>query len=144
MVSGTTISHCHKAGHELSGALIAAMAAVHDFAVAQPLDTGMVQRLAIVVEEVVTNLLEHAAHGRDITFALALDRGEDRPRVTLEDDSDPFDPRSAPVPETPDPIRGGGVGLALVNAWTDIVSYDSHGGWNRLILKLRRPADRAG
>lgn len=143
MVSGTTISHCHKAGHEVSGALLAAMAAVHGFADAQALSTAMTQRLAIVVEEIVANLIDHATHGRDITFVLSLDHGEHGLLVAIEDDSDAFDPRSAALPEMPNPVRGGGVGLALLSAWADIVSYDSGGGRNRLVLRFR-PVETAG
>lgn len=138
MVSGTTISHCHKAGHELSDALVAATNAVDRFASAEGLDRITARRLAIIVEEIVANLLDHAAHDRDIAFKLSLDRGESGPLVTLEDDSDAFDPRTVPIAEMPNPERGGGIGLALVAAWADIISYDSAGGWNRLVLRQRQ------
>lgn len=140
MVSGTTISHCHKSGQELSDALVAATNAVESFAGAEGLDRIAARRLAIIVEEIVANLLDHAAHDRDIAFNLSLDRGESGALVTLEDDSDPFDPRTVPLAEAPNPDRGGGVGLALVAAWADIVSYDSAGGWNRLVLQQRQTA----
>ncbi|RZK00516.1 MAG: ATP-binding protein [Novosphingobium sp.] len=137
MVSGTTISRCHKAGQEAGDTLIAAMALVERFAASHGLETPATQRLAIVVEEIVSNLLCHAAHDRDIAFTLSLDHGEAGPHIVLDDDSDPFDPRTAPIPEMPEPVRGGGVGLALVGAWCDIVAYDSAQGRNRLILRLR-------
>ncbi|HEX8055951.1 MAG TPA: ATP-binding protein [Novosphingobium sp.] len=137
MVSGTTISHCHKSGHELSAALLAATAAVEAFAGAADLDRVTARRLAIIVEEVVANVLDHAAHDRDITLTLSLRPDESGPLVTLEDDSDPFDPRTAAPAEAPNPDRGGGVGLALVAAWADIVSYDSADGRNRLVLQQR-------
>ena len=138
MVSETTISHCHKSGREISDALAAATGAVDSFAHSEGLDRVTARRLAIIVEEIVANLLDHAAHGRDIMFSLTLDRDEAGAFVALDDDSDPFDPRSAPAAEMPNPERGGGVGLALVTAWADIVSYDSTGGRNRLLLRLRR------
>jgi anti-sigma regulatory factor (Ser/Thr protein kinase) len=140
MVSGTTISHCHKSGHELSQALVAATGAVDTFAYAEGLDRIAARRLAIIVEEIVANLLDHAAHDRDIAFDLSLDRSESGTLVTLEDDSDAFDPRTVPIAEAPNPDRGGGVGLTLVTAWADIVSYDSAGGRNRLILRQRQSA----
>ncbi len=137
MVSGTAISHCHKVGHELSHALIGAMAATDDFACAQALGAHAAHRLAIIVEELVTNLIDHAVHGRDITFSLSFDAADGSPMVVLEDDSDPFDPRAVPLAQMPNPVRGGGVGLTLVTAWTDIVSYDYASGRNRLVLQLR-------
>ncbi|MCW1429467.1 ATP-binding protein [Novosphingobium sp. JCM 18896] len=137
MVSGTTISLRHQAGQAAGDALIAAMALVDRFARSQALEVPAAQRLAIVVEEIVSNLIDHAAHGREITFALTLDQDEAGPHILLDDDSDPFDPRAAPLPDSPNPVRGGGVGLALVDAWCDIVAYDSAQGRNRLILRLR-------
>lgn len=134
MVSGTTISRLHKAGQEAGDALIAAMALVDRFAVSQGLETPATQRLAIVVEEVLSNLLGHAAQDRDIGFTLTLEPG---PRIVLDDDGDPFDPRSATLPDRPNPVRGGGVGLALVDAWCEVLSYHSAPGRNRLILRLR-------
>ena len=137
MVSGTAISRCHKAGQAAGDALIAAMALVERFASVQALETPAAQRLAIVVEEIVSNLLDHAAPGRDVRFTLALDSDEAGPRIVIEDDADPFDPRAAPLPEMPNPERGGGVGLALVGAWCDIIAYESAGGRNRMVLQLR-------
>jgi len=137
MVSGTTISHCHRSGQELSDALVAATNAVETFAGEQELDRITARRLAIIVEEIVANLLDHAVHDRDIAFNLSLRRGESGLLVTLEDDSDPFDPRSVAPAEMPNSERGGGVGLTLVAAWADIISYDSAGGWNRLVLQQR-------
>lgn len=134
MVSGTTISRRHQAGQEAGDALIAAMALVERFAVSQGLETPATQRLAIVVEEVLSNLLGHAARDRDIAFTLTLEPG---PRIVLDDDGAPFDPRDAALPDLPNPVRGGGVGLALVDAWCEILSYHSMPGRNRLILRLR-------
>jgi anti-sigma regulatory factor (Ser/Thr protein kinase) len=137
MVSGTAISHRHKAGQGPSAAMDAVAAAVDRFAVAQALGAVTARRLAIVAEEIVANLLDHAAHDRDIAFTLTLEPLGDGPGLTLVDDSDAFDPRSVAPAEMPNPERGGGVGLTLVRAWCDIVSYDSDLGSNRLILRFR-------
>ena len=139
MVSRTTISHRHKAGQDLSDALLTATAAVHSFARTEGVELALSQRLAVVTEELVTNLIEHAPHGRDVAFGLVLERDANGLLLALEDDSEAFDPRDAPKPDMPDPVRGGGVGLALVKAWTDIVSYDCEGGRNRLVLRFHPP-----
>lgn len=143
MVSRTTISHCHKAGEDLSEALLVAMAAVHSFARSEKIETALSQRLAVIAEELVSNLIEHGPKGRDITFGLELASDAAGLYLALEDDSEAFDPRAAPPPDMPDPVRGGGVGLALVRAWTDIVSYESTGGRNRLVIRFRPPAKDA-
>jgi anti-sigma regulatory factor (Ser/Thr protein kinase) len=121
---------------QVSDILHSALTAVDEFAGAQALHATMARRLAIIVEEIVTNVLGHASPGRDIALTLRLHQDDEGLFVTLEDDSIPFDPRLAPLPELPNPDRGGGVGLALVKAWTEIVSYDCEGSQNRLVLHL--------
>ena len=127
----------------MSDIVHSAIVATFQFAGEQALPATTTRRLAIIVEEIVTNVLCHASDGRDIALTLRLHHGEDGLFVTLEDDSIPFDPRSAPLRELPNPDRGGGVGLALVKAWTKIVSYDCEGRQNRLVLQLHPSGDPA-
>jgi anti-sigma regulatory factor (Ser/Thr protein kinase) len=136
MVSRTTISHRHAAGQPLSDALRPALAAADGFVREQALGTVLGHRLAIVVEELVANLVDHAAQGRDLTFSLALDRRGDTVGLILDDDSHAFDPRGAAPIEMPNADRGGGGGLALVKAWCAIVGYDSDARGNRLVLRF--------
>jgi anti-sigma regulatory factor (Ser/Thr protein kinase) len=139
MVWGTAISHRHCAGEDGSAALAALMKTVESFAEACTVPTAIACRLAIVVEELVTNVVCHAVHGRDISMTMLLACDEGGVLVTLDDDSDPFDPRSTEVPDRPHPEHGGGVGLALVRAWTEITCYEREGDRNRLVLRLRPP-----
>lgn len=118
-----------------------AQAAVDAFAAAQALDATTKRRLAIIVEELLINVIDHAIHGRDIALGLDLQTVEDGVAITIDDDSIAFDPRTVAPPELPNPDRGGGVGLAIVKAWADIVSYDSEHGRNRLVLRLRSRCD---
>ena len=120
------------------------LAAAREFADQRALDAMTVRRLAIIVEEIVTNVLCHASSGREIALTLRLRQDDAGLFVTLEDDGDPFDPRLAPLRDMPDPERGGGVGLALVKAWTDIVTYHAAGGGNRLVLRLHDVGGFAG
>ena len=144
MVSGTTISHCHRAGQTDAAILSAMLNAVETFAAVNALQSGTARRLAIIVEELVVNLVCHAGHGRDIVVSLGLAQEENGTLVTLEDNSDPFDLREATAPEMPDPDHGGGVGLALVKAWAEVSSYARVGERNRLILRLRAPTGPSG
>jgi serine/threonine-protein kinase RsbW len=137
MVSGTAISLRLRAGQGPAAVFDAVTAAVDGFSAIQALDRTTARRLAIVAEEIVANLIEHAAHGRDIAVALSLDLEDGGLLLTLTDDSDAFDPRDAAPADLPNPVRGGGVGLALVKAWCDILSYDSEAGHNRLTLRFR-------
>jgi anti-sigma regulatory factor (Ser/Thr protein kinase) len=137
MADGTTFSHCHRAGDAVHATLGPAQAAVDAFAAAQALDATTRRRLAIIVEELLSNVIDHAVHGRDIALGLDLQTAEDGIAITIDDDSLAFDPRTVAPPELPNADRGGGVGLAIVKAWADIVSYDSESGRNRLVLRLR-------
>ncbi|WP_068072800.1 ATP-binding protein [Novosphingobium lentum] len=148
MAKGITISLCHRAGDDPGATLYPALVATHQFAAVRKLDAAMTSRLAIIVEEVATNVIDHAAPDRDVTLTLHLGHGSDGLPdglvITLEDDSAAFDPRTVEPHALPNPDRGGGVGLALVKAWSDIVAYDSAGGINRLVLRLHpRPASPA-
>lgn len=143
MADGTTFSHCHRAGDVVHATLGPAQAVVDAFAAAQALDATTRRRLAIIVEELLINVIDHATHGGDIALGFELRHGEDGVAITIDDDSVAFDPRTVAPPELPNPEHGGGVGLAIVKAWGDIISYDSENGRNRLVLCLRPRRDPA-
>lgn len=91
-------------------------------------------RLAILIEELLANLFDHGTG--DVIALLRLERTSDRVHLTLEDEGAPFDPREA-GPAEPNEERGGGVGLALVRAWPETLSYWPGPPSNRLDLSLR-------
>lgn len=132
----------------MSDIVQSALAAAFEFAGKQALHAKMARRLAIIVEEIVTNVLCHAGSApaspdRDIPLTLRLHQDDAGLFVTLEDGGIPFDPRLAVLRELPNPDRGGGVGLALVKAWSEIVAYDRVGCQNRLVLHLHPCRDPA-
>jgi serine/threonine-protein kinase RsbW len=92
-------------------------------------------RLAIIVEELVANIIEHGnpAPDSDITLELAAigaDIG-----LTLTDSGITFDPRDAEISDMI-PERGGGAGLALVRTWAHIIDYERAEGRNVLRLVI--------
>jgi len=93
------------------------------------------ERLAIIVEEWVANLVEHGLppEGSRIGLRLAVDR--DRVRITVTDAGQAFDPRTAAF-ETPNLERGGGAGLELIRAWSRVEAYGRRAGRNRLVLEM--------
>lgn len=113
-------------------AVTVAVGAAHRFATDLPIRVA--ERLAIVVEELVQNLVEHAVQppGAVIGLALWIDAG--RIWLKLVDRAAPFDPRGAAM--MPIPERGGGAGLAMVRAWTRIDSYVRAAGCNVLLLSM--------
>jgi serine/threonine-protein kinase RsbW len=122
---------------EVSGptALGDAIASTRHFAIAQGLARRDQARLCIIVEELISNLCEHGICETDREIAVELLRHRDSVGLVFEDNGAPFDPRSAT--DAPDmPPRGGGAGLRLVKAWSEILVYDTANGRNRLELKL--------
>ncbi|MBC7521617.1 MAG: ATP-binding protein [Sandarakinorhabdus sp.] len=122
----------------VGGAAVAqAVAAAHAFAASAALPAETAARLAIVVEELVANLVDHADLPACAELELTLARAGARIAITLVDPATPFDPRSdAPSPAIPE--RGGSAGLALVRAFARIDGYDRDG--DRNLLRLSMPA----
>ncbi|MBW8812250.1 MAG: ATP-binding protein [Caulobacterales bacterium] len=121
-----------------SAAVGRALAAARRFAEAARLDPTAADRLAIVVEEWVGNVVDHggAAPGSRIDLALARERS--LVRLTVSDAGAPFDPRTAGF-EGPNLERGGGAGLALIAAWTRVADYRRRGGRNHLVFEMPLP-----
>lgn len=118
------------------------ISAARGFALAAGLGPDPAARLAIIVEELLFNLVDHAglAAGAEIELGLAVDAG--RIRLTLSDPAPPFDMRLLPTRCALPPTRGGGAGLAMVRAWARVESYARRGDRNVLVLVL--PANIGG
>ncbi|WP_426959805.1 ATP-binding protein [Muricoccus radiodurans] len=102
----------------------------------------MLNRVALVVEEVVLNVGNHGhdtpgPHPVDIALA------QDAEGITLliEDRARLFNPVSAALPERPtrlEEAEPGGLGLMLVRQMADELRHDAReGGGNRLTVRLR-------
>ena len=117
------------------GAVHRLVEAAQGFAEIGRLSAGLAARLAIIVEELAANLIEHGGVGGDGEIELLLAHEADGVRIVLSDSGAAFDLRTAPSEEAI-PERGGGAGIDLVRAWTEIVDYHSEPGRNRLELRL--------
>lgn len=126
-----------------AGAVATAVGMARRFCLAEQLCDDLCARLAIVVEELVTNLEEHGgAPGTPI--GLRLSRRGTSVELVLTDHGARFDPRDAVASDVP-PERGGGAGILLVLAWATIEGYTSDHGINRLTVILPpRTAGEAG
>lgn len=113
-----------------------ALAAVRDFLGRGPDNPELAARLAIIVEELVLNIVEHGRPPPDDRIDIGLARTGRGVRLTIGDGGAFFDPRNADPPGDPPPDRGGGAGLALVRAWADILSCDRRDGRNRMVLDI--------
>jgi serine/threonine-protein kinase RsbW len=99
------------------------------------LPSDAADRLAIVVEEWVVNVLEHGQLKPGSRIGVTLGRGDGVVRLTFSDAGVPFDPRTAAF-QGPNEERGGGVGLALIRAWSRIADYQRRAGRNRVTLEM--------
>lgn len=118
-------------------AAAAALAAAREFLDGSGCDADMRAHLAIIVEELVLNIVEHGMAPDGDVIEIGFASSERGVRLTIVDGGAHFDPRSAPQPGERPPERGGGAGLALVHAWADILSYERRDGRNHLLLDVR-------
>lgn len=88
-----------------------------------------------MVEEWIVNLLEHGQLRPGSRIAVTLGREDGVVRLTFSDAGVPFDPRAAEF-HGPNEARGGGVGLALIRAWSRIADYRRRSGRNRVTLEM--------
>jgi len=107
-----------------------------DFLAAHDIDPRLQVKLAIIVEELVTNALCHGGKGQDFSFSLELAMDGAAIRLSLDDNGAAFNPLAVPPVTSPDPETGGGIGLAIVHAWTKETSYSREPGMNSLQLRL--------
>ncbi|HVU31412.1 MAG TPA: ATP-binding protein [Sphingomicrobium sp.] len=103
------------------------------------IDESDAARLAIIIEELVTNLYDHGGLGFDDVFELELFATGEELGVVIIDPGTPFDPGLADLGRKV-PRRGGGAGLKLVRAWASRTEYSSIGGFNRLAVLLPKSA----
>lgn len=126
----TKDSNCASAiGHSLQFA--------RGFLDGHELDSRMKVKLAILVEELVTNALRHGGKSQDIAVTLVLSAGQDSVHLEITDNGPAFDPLSVPPITGPDPITGGGIGLAILKAWGENAVYSRKTDGNVLSLTLR-------
>lgn len=116
-------------------AVVASAVAARAFGIDHALHVDQAARLAIIVEELVLNLVEHGGVDAEGLIELTMSLEDGEIEILLADTGTPFDLREA-TPGAVIPERGGGAGLDLVRAWAEILDYRSADGWNRLQLRI--------
>ena len=94
-------------------------------------------RLAIIVEELVTNLYDHAGLTPNDIFEFELSATDANISLIIIDRGTAFDPKVSPLAEEI-PARGGGAGLRLLRQWASRTDYESCATHNRLLVLLPR------
>ena len=113
-----------------------ALAATREFLLIAKYETDAGARLAIIVEELLLNIIEHGLPPAGDRIELTFVRTSRGTRLTIVDGGAYFDPRSAEAPGALPPERGGGAGIALIRSWAKILSNDRRDGRNHLLLEL--------
>jgi anti-sigma regulatory factor (Ser/Thr protein kinase) len=120
---------------------IARAAEVEDFATQSGLSRAVVFKVRLVLEELVLNLIDHGTGSPTGRIDLRIDIEPARVVLTLEDDGDPFDPRSVPPFDKTRPLEERaprGMGIQLVRSVTEEMAYDRVGTRNRLRVIIVR------
>lgn len=136
MGAGKRFSACVQAGDDPAGVSLAASIAVEEFVNDEALGERTSARLSVVVEELVSNAARHGLGHGPVAIALTLAAGQGCIAIVMEDDGIPFDPTHQREFAGPDTMTGGGVGLALVRAWSKSLRYTRESGRNRIALTL--------
>ena len=95
----------------------------------------------LAVEELLLNVMKHGYHGdTGRAIAMKLDLPDARhATLDVEDDGDPFDPRTAPEPDFDGMLHGsrvGGLGVHLVRSLAASLDYRRVGNRNHLHVSI--------
>jgi len=115
---------------------VRAIAVARRFSEAMGLPQDRADQLTLIVEEWVANIVEHGRPAPGSLIVLRLEKAGGRVRLRFSDGGIAFDPRTI-EDEGPNLERGGGAGIALIRAWSDIEAYQRRAGRNRLVLRSR-------
>ena len=111
---------------------------VREFADRTALSSLAADHLALIVEDWLNNVTEHSDAPYEGRIFLQLQHRPELVRLTVTDAGKPFDPRTVSF-GGPNLTRGGGAGLALIQAWCRIADYRRARGRNRLVFEMVLP-----
>ena len=100
-------------------------------------------RLALALDEAVTNVIGHAFNGQAPPHRIAVELAitDGGVTATVIDNGQAFDPSAAPEPDVSLPLAQrdpGGLGILLIHRMVDSVEYRRVAGENRLRLEKSR------
>jgi anti-sigma regulatory factor (Ser/Thr protein kinase) len=113
-----------------------------EFAERAKLPLEELNRLLVILDELVSNIVRHGYEGAVANGAIEVVLSFARSRLGIEitDNGRAFDPLSAPPPDLDLPAAErplGGLGIHIVKALVDEARYHRRGKCNRLVLTRR-------
>ncbi|WP_299193588.1 ATP-binding protein [uncultured Erythrobacter sp.] len=124
-------------GRDPRSTILQALQFAREFLPESCLDERARVKAAIIIEELVSNSLRYGGQANDLSLWLSLDDTGDAVVLELEDDGAPFDPTCEDSFAGPNPETGGGIGLAIVRAWGEDLTYARRSDRNCLQLTIR-------
>lgn len=122
------------------GAVPSAIVAFRQFAREQELPQKIVSDFCIILDELISNIMNYGYRGRtDSVVELTLGCSDGVLEVEIADDAPPFNMLARDDPRTDQPISErsiGGLGIYLVKKLSDELKY-VHDGRNRLTIRKR-------
>ena len=113
-----------------------ALELVYDFVARARCGSDSEAKLSIIVEELVTNIVDHGVPPPDSEITIELSAIGTDIGLMLSDEGTFFDLRTADAPGDVPPERGGGAGIALVLSWSRVINYARIDGRNVLTLVI--------
>jgi anti-sigma regulatory factor (Ser/Thr protein kinase) len=127
--------------HNQASEIPHAHAALDRFAADHGLPAPVVRAFHLALEEHLTNSISYGfTQGRVGTIHVRFTVDHPNVCVEVEDDADPFNPLTAPEPDTSLPLDAkplGGLGLLLIRKSMDQVEYRQANGHNVLVMRKR-------
>ena len=96
-------------------------------------------KVQLALEETIRNLIEHDPRSRITRIQVAIEAGAEAVTILLEDDGEPFDPRSAPPFDAAQPLASrapNGMGVHLLRSLMNEIHYDRCGNFNQLRMVI--------
>ncbi len=93
--------------------------------------------LQVALDEVLSNIVHHAAGSEAVKIDVALEYRDGALELTVSDDGPAFDPLQLPEPDLSGPLQErspGGLGVHLVRQLMDRVEYRRTGERNSLVM----------
>lgn len=116
------------------------MGAVSSFAAAERIPAIALQRLDLVIDEILTNAINYGGMtGMRQVIKVAVEKMDGRLTLEVYDPGRAFDPLSLAEPDWDIPLEKrsiGGLGVHLVRSLTDEVAYERRGEHNRFVAVI--------